>query len=60
MAVSTNAQTYCFIQWDDNKNDFAVVHNKRAKTSCPLKVGLTTAFEGNNRDRRRGKILYIG
>ena len=60
MATSTQTHSHCVVQWEDNKNGYAVVHLKRAKTSFTLKVGLTTSFEGNNRDRRRGKILYIG
>ncbi|CAF4980881.1 unnamed protein product [Rotaria sp. Silwood1] len=54
MAPSTQAHSYCVVQWEDNNNEYAVVHMKRAKTSIMLKVGLTTSFEGNNRDRRRG------
>jgi hypothetical protein len=60
MATTTQTHSHCVVQWEDNKAEYAVVHVKRAKTSITLKVGLTTSFEGNNRDRRRGKILYIG
>ncbi|CAF4992978.1 unnamed protein product, partial [Rotaria magnacalcarata] len=33
---------------------------KRSKTVSTLKIGITTLFEGYNRERRRGKILYLG
>ncbi|CAF4566133.1 unnamed protein product [Rotaria socialis] len=59
MATASQISSHCFVQWEDNKNAYAVVHAKRAKTSFTLKVGLITLFEGNNRDRRRGKILYM-
>jgi hypothetical protein len=36
------------------------IHQFNFRWSEMLKVGLTTSFEGNNRDCRRGKILYIG
>ncbi|CAF2591997.1 unnamed protein product [Rotaria sp. Silwood2] len=58
MATSTQTHSHCAVQWEDNKNEYAVVHVKRAKTSITLKVGLTTSFEVNNRDRRRGKIFF--
>ncbi|CAF3779844.1 unnamed protein product [Rotaria socialis] len=60
MATASQISSHCFVQWEDNKNAYAVVHAKRAKTSLTLQVGLITLFEGNNRDRRRGKILYMG
>ena len=40
--MPTLTYSHCFVQWEDKRNDFAVVHIKRAKTSFTLKVGLTT------------------
>ncbi|CAF4107212.1 unnamed protein product, partial [Rotaria sp. Silwood1] len=53
MASSMQTHSHCVVQWEDNKNEYAVAHVKHAKTSITLKVGLTTSFEGNNRDHRR-------
>ena len=48
--------------WDEKTNDqlYAVVDVKRAKTVSTLKIGITIVFEGYQRERRRGKILFLG
>ncbi|CAF4646029.1 unnamed protein product [Rotaria sp. Silwood2] len=51
--------SHCVVQWEDNKNQYAVVDTKRSKTVSTLKVGVTTLFEGYNRERKRSKILFL-
>lgn len=48
--------------WEDKTNNqvYAVVDLKRAKTVSTLKVGISIVFEGYQRERRRGKILFLG
>ncbi len=52
--------SHCVVQWEDIKEEYAIVDTKRSKAVSILKVGLTTLFEGYNRERRRGKILFMG
>ena len=54
--------SHCVVQWEDNKDQYAVVDTKRSKTvsTLKLKVGVTTLFEGYHRERKREKILYLG
>ena len=52
--------SHCVVQREDNKDQYAVVDTKRSKTVSTLKVGVTTLFEGYHRERKRGKILYLG
>lgn len=60
MPNHSDTASHCVVQWEDNKDQYAVVDTKRSKTVSTLKVGVTTLFEGYNRERRRGKILYLG
>jgi hypothetical protein len=52
--------SHCLVRWEDDANQFAVVDTKRSKSVSTLKVGLTTCFEGFQRERRRGTILFFG
>ena len=52
--------SYCLIRWEDDANQFTVVDAKRSKSVSPLKIGLITCFEGFQRERRRGTILFLG
>ncbi|CAF4743563.1 unnamed protein product, partial [Rotaria sp. Silwood2] len=51
--------SHCLVRWEDDVNQFAVVDTKRLKSVSPLKIGLTTCFEGFQRERRRGTILFL-
>ncbi|CAF4361352.1 unnamed protein product, partial [Rotaria sordida] len=46
--------SHCLVRWEDDVNQFAIVDTKRSKSVSPLKIGLTTCFEGFKRERRRG------
>lgn len=48
--------------WEEKANNqlYAVVDVRRAKTVSTLKTGITIAFEGYQRERRRGKVLFLG
>ena len=52
--------THCLVRWEDDLKQFAVVDTRRSKSVAMLKVGLTTCFEGYQRERRRGTILFLG
>jgi len=52
--------SHCLVRWEDDVNQFAVVDTKRSKSVSALKIGLTTCFEGFQRERRRGTILFLG
>jgi len=55
------AYTHCVVRWENTSKDYAVVDLKRAKTAVTtLKIGITILFEGYNRERRRGEILFLG
>lgn len=62
MSVETCHHTHCVVEWEDDKTEYAVVHTQRAKivNGSSLKIGCAVLFVGNSRDRRRGKVLYIG
>ncbi|CAF2069545.1 unnamed protein product [Rotaria magnacalcarata] len=60
MPHQSDTASHCVVQWEDNKDQYAIVDTKRSKTVSTLKIGITTLFEGYNRERRRGKILYLG
>ena len=60
MSSQRQGPSHCVVQWDDNKIENAVVDVQRVKTVLALKIGSTTLFCGDNRDRRRGKILFMG
>ncbi|CAF3918241.1 unnamed protein product, partial [Rotaria sp. Silwood1] len=53
MKTPAQIHSHCLVQWKDNKNEYAIVHGKRAKASFILKVSLTTSSEGNRRICRR-------
>lgn len=52
--------SHCLVRWEDDASQFAVVDTKRSKSVSTLKIGLTTCFEGFQRERRRGTILFLG
>ena len=59
----STSYSHCVVQWEEKPNNnqlYAIVDTKRAKTVSALKVGITIVFEGYQRERRRGKILYLG
>lgn len=60
MPNKTDVASHCVVQWEENQNQYAIIDTKRAKTVSTMKVGVTTLFEGYNRERRRGKILFLG
>lgn len=60
MSNQLDTASHCVVQWEDNHEQYAIVDTKRSKAVSTLKVGLTTCFEGYQRERRRGKILYLG
>lgn len=60
MPNQSDIASHCVVQWEDNKDQYAIVDTKRSKTVSILKVGVTTLFEGYQRERRRGKILFLG
>ncbi|CAF4215205.1 unnamed protein product [Rotaria sp. Silwood2] len=51
--------SHCLVRWEDDINQFAVVDTKRSKSVSTLKIGLTTCFEGYQRERRRGTVLFL-
>ncbi|CAF2707338.1 unnamed protein product [Rotaria sp. Silwood2] len=51
--------SHCLVRWEDSVNQFAVVDTKQSKSVSPLKIGLKTCFEGFQRERRRGTILFL-
>ncbi|CAF2684545.1 unnamed protein product [Rotaria sp. Silwood2] len=51
--------SHCLVRWEDDVNQFAVVDTKRSKSVSTLKIGLTTCFEGYQRERRRGTVLFL-
>lgn len=61
MSSTQNAtHTHCTVRWE-NTTEYAVVHLERAKTAvATLKVGIVITFEGYQRVRRRGEILFLG
>lgn len=60
MPNQSDLASHCVVQWEDQKEQFAIVDTKRSKTVSTLKVGNTTLFEGFQRERRRGKVLFLG
>ena len=60
MPQQSDVASHCVVQWEDSKEQYAIVDLKRSKAVSALKVGITTLFEGYNRERRRGKILFLG
>lgn len=60
MLSQRQGPSHCVVQWDDNQIEYAIVDTQRAKTVSGLKIGSTTLFCGDNRARRRGKILFMG
>ena len=60
MSSQRQGPSHCVVQWDDNNIEYAIVDVQRAKTVSALKIGSTTLFCGDNRTRRRGKILFMG
>jgi len=60
MPNQTDAPSHCVVQWDDKNDEYAVVDTRRSKTVATMKIGSSTLFEGYQRERRRGKILFLG
>ncbi|CAF1337692.1 unnamed protein product [Rotaria sordida] len=60
MSKHPDIPSHCVAQWEDDKEQYAVVDIRRSKTVSTLKVGITTLFEGYQRQRRRGKIIFLG
>lgn len=59
--AGTTTYSHCVVRWEDNNNQYAVVDLKRAKTAVTtFKTGITTLFEGYNRERRRGEVIFLG
>lgn len=59
-STQNGTHTHCTVRWE-NTTDYAVVHLERAKTAVTtLKVGIVITFEGYQRARRRGEILFLG
>jgi hypothetical protein len=60
--LDLTTHSHCVVQWEEKNNNqpYAIVDTKRAKTVSALKVGIVIVFEGYQRERRRGKILYLG
>ena len=49
MPQQSDVGSHCVVQWEDSKEQYAIVDLRRSKVVSALKVGITTLFEGYNR-----------
>ncbi|CAF5058804.1 unnamed protein product, partial [Rotaria magnacalcarata] len=42
MPHQSDTASHCVVQWEDNKDQYAIVDTKRSKTVSTLKIGITT------------------